>query len=245
MAAIFLPRMGLRLVRTSSPGLQILRGLMLVVSSVVFVRRAAAHADRGGREHRLPRADHRRARRRPAARRARRRAHLARAGRGFTGVLLIIRPGGSAFTWWAFAAAAAAPSCSPPTRSSPASSPGHDDPDHHPLLSRPRSPCSLHPAGVPRLEVTGLPSVPLHARDAGRHRHPGAVGHFLLIRAHSTRRRRCSRRSATCSFVVVLVLGWVISASFPTPSPFAASPRYRLWPRPRTRKSKTHCKLKD
>ena len=37
MMAIFLPRMGLGLVRTTSPGLQLLRGLMLVFSSVVFV----------------------------------------------------------------------------------------------------------------------------------------------------------------------------------------------------------------
>ena len=37
MIAIFLPRMGLRLVRTASPGVQVLRGLMLVFSSVVFV----------------------------------------------------------------------------------------------------------------------------------------------------------------------------------------------------------------
>ena len=37
MAAIFLPRMGLGLLRTSMPGLQLARGLMLVLSSVVFV----------------------------------------------------------------------------------------------------------------------------------------------------------------------------------------------------------------
>src|SRR5918995_5540310 len=102
MMAIFLPRMGLRLVRTSSPGLQIVRGLMLVVSSVVFVL-ALLHmqiaevasivflapiivAIAGG----------------PLlGERVGLRTWIALAG-GFTGVLLIIRPGGNAFTWWAF-----------------------------------------------------------------------------------------------------------------------------------------------
>jgi drug/metabolite transporter (DMT)-like permease len=37
MAAIFVPRMGLRIVRTTSPGVQLVRGLMLVFSSVMFV----------------------------------------------------------------------------------------------------------------------------------------------------------------------------------------------------------------
>ena len=101
MMAIFLPRMGLRLVRTSSPGLQFVRGLTLVVSSVVFVI-ALLHmqiaevasivflapiivALAGG----------------PLlGERVSARTWLALAG-GFTGVLLIIRPGGGAFTWWA------------------------------------------------------------------------------------------------------------------------------------------------
>jgi hypothetical protein len=94
MAAIFLPRMGLRLVRTTSPGLQILRGAMLVLSSVVFVVALRLHADRRGGEHRLPRAGDRRGRGRPLlGERVPARTWLALAA-GFTGVLLIIRPGG-------------------------------------------------------------------------------------------------------------------------------------------------------
>src|SRR6185503_5886321 len=37
MMAVFMPRMGLALVKTTSPGLQVLRGLCLALSSVVFV----------------------------------------------------------------------------------------------------------------------------------------------------------------------------------------------------------------
>src|SRR5258706_1054035 len=101
MAAIFLPRMGLRLVRTSSPVLQILRAGMLALSSVVFVV-ALRHmpiaavatigflspiivAVAGG----------------PLlGERVSTRTWIALAG-GFPRVLLLIRPGGHAFTWWA------------------------------------------------------------------------------------------------------------------------------------------------
>ena len=101
MAAIFLPRMGSRLVRTTAPGLQILRGGLLVASSILFVV-ALRHmqiaavtsivflapiivALAGGPllGERVPA-----------------RTWFALAG-GFTGVLLIIRPGGHTFTWWA------------------------------------------------------------------------------------------------------------------------------------------------
>src|SRR3954469_5176894 len=37
MAAIFLPRMGTKLMRTTAPGLQLLRGGILVLSSIVFI----------------------------------------------------------------------------------------------------------------------------------------------------------------------------------------------------------------
>ena len=135
MMAIFLPRMGMRLVRTSSPGVQVLRGLMLVFSSVVFVV-ALDHmqiaevasivflapiivALAGG----------------PLlGERVSARTWFALAG-GFTGVLLIIRPaaapspGGRSCRW-------PAPSCSPATRSSRASWPA----------TRTRSPRSSIPA---------------------------------------------------------------------------------------------------
>ena len=98
MAAIFLPRMGTRLVRTSAPWVQVLRGAFLIGASVVFVL-SLRH---------MPIAE--------AAsiaflapilvalfgppllgERVGGRAWFALAG-GFAGVLLIIRPGGAGFS---------------------------------------------------------------------------------------------------------------------------------------------------
>jgi len=99
MVALFAPRMGLRLVRSSRPGLQILRGVVLNASAVVFVvslgRMPIAEAASimflapvivalaagpllGERLH--PRT-------------------WIALGCGFSGVLLIIKPGSAVFTW--------------------------------------------------------------------------------------------------------------------------------------------------
>ena len=169
MMAIFLPRMGARLVRTSSPKVQVLRSLMLVFSSVVFVV-ALNHmqiaevasivflapiivALAGG----------------PLlGERVGMRTWFALAG-GFTGVLLIIRPGGNAFTWWALLPLGCAfffAGYQILTRKLA----GRDDPIT--TLFYPGLVAVLrHPAGLPGLDL-GPPRGTAPRRHARRHRHP-------------------------------------------------------------------------
>src|SRR5512145_1259191 len=182
MMAIFLPRMGLRLVRTSSPGLQFVRGLTLVVSSVVFVI-ALLHmqiaevasivflapiivALAGG----------------PLlGERVSARTWFALAG-GFTGVLLIIRPGGSAFTWWALLPLGCAfffAGYQILTRKLA----GHDDP-----ITTLFFPGLIAVVAIPPVfpgAFSDVPTAPLHAALLGVIGILGGVGHFLLIRAHA------------------------------------------------------------
>ena len=101
MLALLAPRMGLDLVRTRHPGLQVLRGLLLVGSTGLFylsliylpLAEAAAISFVGPvlvaalsgpllRERIRPR-------------------QWAAIGLGFVGVLIIVRPGGGVFTWHA------------------------------------------------------------------------------------------------------------------------------------------------
>ena len=212
MAAIFVPRMGLRLVRTSSPGLQILRGLMLVVSSVVFVV-ALRHmpiaevasivflapiivALAGG----------------PLlGERVGARTWLALAG-GFTGVLLIIRPGGSAFTWWAFLPLGCAfmfATYQILTRRLA----GHDDP-----ITTLFYPGLIAVLVIPPVfpgSITGLPSVPLHLAMLVAIGVLGAVGHFLLIRAHAHAPATLLSPFGYGQLLVILVLGFVVFGEIP------------------------------
>lgn len=212
MAAIFLPRMGLRLVRTSSPGLQILRGLMLVVSSVVFVL-ALRHmpiaevasivflapiivALAGG----------------PLlGERVGARTWLALAG-GFTGVLLIIRPGGSAFTWWAFLPLGCAfmfATYQILTRRLA----GHDDP-----ITTLFYPGLIAVLVIPPVfpgSITGLPSVPLHLAMLVAIGILGAVGHFLLIRAHHHAPATLLSPFGYAQLLVILILGFVVFGELP------------------------------
>jgi drug/metabolite transporter (DMT)-like permease len=212
MAAIFLPRMGLRLVRTSSPGLQILRGLMLVVSSVVFVV-ALRHmpiaevasivflapiivALAGG----------------PLlGERVGARTWLALAG-GFTGVLLIIRPGGSAFTWWAFLPLGCAfmfAAYQILTRRLA----GHDDP-----ITTLFYPGLIAVLVIPPVfpgSITGLPSVPLHLAMLVAIGILGAVGHFLLIRAHHHAPATLLSPFGYGQLLVILVLGFAVFGEIP------------------------------
>jgi threonine/homoserine efflux transporter RhtA len=159
MAAIFLPRMGMRsaayLVTRPADRARPDAG----AEQRSLRRRPASHADCRGGEHRVPRADHRGGRRRPAARGARQRANLVCAGGGFTGVLLIIRPGGSAFTWWAFLPLGCAfmfASYQILTRKLA----GRDDPIT--TLFIPGLAAVLVIPPVFPGSITGLPSVPLH-----------------------------------------------------------------------------------
>ncbi len=101
MLALLAPRMGLDLVRTRHPGLQVLRGLLLVGSTGLFylsliylpLAEAAAISFVGpvlvaalsG----------------PLLRERIGRRQWAAIGLGFVGVLIIVRPGGGVFTWHA------------------------------------------------------------------------------------------------------------------------------------------------
>lgn len=212
MTAIFLPRMGLRLVRTSSPGLQLARGLMLVVSSVVFVL-ALVHmqiaevasivflapivvAVAGG----------------PLlGERVGARTWLALAG-GFTGVLLIIRPGGGAFTWWALLPLSCAflfAGYQILTRK---------------LASRGDEPIAtlFYPGLIACFVVPPLfpgafeiPTVPLHATLLAMIGILGAVGHFMLIRAHALAPATVLSPFGYTQLVVVLGLGWLVFGQLP------------------------------
>ncbi|OAI50878.1 hypothetical protein AYO46_09195 [Betaproteobacteria bacterium SCGC AG-212-J23] len=212
MAAIFLPRMGSRLVRTSSPGLQILRGLMLVLSSVAFVVAlrympiAAVSsivflapvivAVAGG----------------PLlGERVGARTWIALAG-GFTGVMLIIRPGGSAFTWWAFLPLGCAfmfAGYQILTRRLA----GHDDPIT--TLFYPGLVAVLVIPPVFPGSVTGLPSVPLHLAILIVIGILGAVGHFLLIRAHAHAPATLLAPFGYTQLLVILILGFAVFGEIP------------------------------
>jgi drug/metabolite transporter (DMT)-like permease len=211
MMAIFLPRMGLRLVRTTAPGTQLLRGVMLVVSSVVFVV-ALLHmqiaevasivflapiivALAGG----------------PLlGERVAARTWLALAG-GFTGVLLIIRPGGGAFTWWALAPLACAfmfAGYQILTRKLA----GHDDPITT-LFIPGLIACFVVPAIFPG--AFDVPTVPLHIALLVTIGILGAIGHFLLIRAHAHAPATLLAPFGYGQLLVVLSLGWLVFGQLP------------------------------
>jgi drug/metabolite transporter (DMT)-like permease len=211
MLAIFLPRMGLRLVRTSSPGLQLLRGLMLVLSSVVFVV-ALLHmqiaevasivflapiivALAGG----------------PLlGERVGARTWLALAG-GFVGVLLIIRPGGGAFTGWALLPLACAflfAGYQILTRKLA----GHEDPIttlFYPGLIA----CFVVPPVFPG--AFEVPTVPLHVAMLAAIGVLGGVGHFILIRAHALAPATLLAPFGYTQLLVVLTLGWLVFGQLP------------------------------
>ncbi len=212
MMAIFLPRMGLRLVRTSSPGLQLARGLMLVVSSVVFVlallRMQIAEvasivflapiivALAGG----------------PLlGERVAARTWLALAG-GFTGVLLIIRPGGGAFTWWALMPLACAFLFAGYQILTRKLASRGDDPITTLFLPGLIA-CFVVPPLFPG--AFEIPTAPLHAAILGMIGILGAVGHFMLIRAHALAPATLLSPFGYTQLVVVLTLGWLVFGQLP------------------------------
>jgi drug/metabolite transporter (DMT)-like permease len=211
MAAIFLPRMGLGLLRTSMPGLQLVRGLMLVLSSVVFVV-ALGHmkiaevasivflapiivALAGG----------------PLlGERVAARTWLALAG-GFGGVLLIIRPGGDAFTWWALLPLGCAflfAGYQILTRKLA----GHDDPIST-LFFPGLIACFVVPPVFPGAFT--VPGVPLHAALLVAIGILGAVGHFLLIRAHAMAPATLLSPFGYTQLLVTILLGWIVFGELP------------------------------
>jgi drug/metabolite transporter (DMT)-like permease len=212
MMAIFLPRMGLRLVRTSSLGLQLVRGLMLVVSSVVFVlalrRMQIAEvasivflapiivALAGG----------------PLlGERVAARTWLALAG-GFTGVLLIIRPGGGAFTWWALMPLACAFLFAGYQILTRKLASRGDDPITTLFLPGLIA-CFVVPPLFPG--AFEIPTVPLHAAILAMIGILGAVGHFMLIRAHALAPATLLSPFGYTQLVVVLTLGWLVFGQLP------------------------------
>ena len=212
MMAIFLPRMGLRLVRTSSPYVQLLRSLMLVVSSVVFVvalnyMQIAEVASIvflapiivalvGG----------------PLlGERVSARTWLALAG-GFSGVLLIIRPGGGAFTWWALLPLLCAflfAGYQILTRKLAARG---DDPITTLFLPGLMA-CFIVPPIFPG--AFQIPTVPLHAAMLATIGILGAVGHFMLIRAHAHAPATLLAPFGYTQLLVVLTLGWLVFDQLP------------------------------
>ena len=212
MMAIFLPRMGKRLVRTSLPKVQVLRSLMLVFSSVVFVV-ALNHmqiaevasivflapiivALAGG----------------PLlGERVSTRTWFALAG-GFTGVLLIIRPGGNAFTWWALLPLGCAfmfAGYQILTRKLA----GRDDP-----ITTLFYPGLIAVLAIPPVfpgAISALPAVPLHGAMLAGIGILGAVGHFLLIRAHGLAQATLLAPFGYTQLLVVLALGWLVFGQLP------------------------------
>ena len=213
MMALFMPRMGLALVKTTSPGLQILRGLCLAFSSVCFVIAlrymhlavvtsivflapilvALAGAPLLGERVGL-------------------RTWLALAG-GFTGVLLIVRPGGTAFAWYVALPLACAFGVS-----------GYQ------LLTRKLAGRAANPITTlfyPGLMAVALipvafpgaffvfPTELLHGVAFIGAGVLGAVGHFLLIRAHSDAPATLLAPFGYSQLVVALLLGWLVFGQLP------------------------------
>jgi drug/metabolite transporter (DMT)-like permease len=212
MAAIFLPRMGPRLVRTSSPGLQVLRGLLLVGASIVFVvalgymqiAEAASItflapiivALAGG----------------PLlGERVSTRTWFALAG-GFIGVLLIIRPGGADFSWSHLLPLGCA-FCFAGYQILTRKLAGHDDPIttlFYPGLIA----CAVIPPAFPGATLI-LPAAPLHIAMLAAIGLLGAVGHFFLIRAHAVAPATLLAPFGYVQLVVVLILGWLVFGQIP------------------------------
>ena len=212
MMALFMPRMGLALVKTASPWLQVLRGLCLAISSVVFVISllymqlavvtslvfiapilvALIGAPLLGERVSL-------------------RTWLALAG-GFTGVLLIVRPGGAAFGWYVFLPLACATMVAGYqilTRKLA----GRD----HPIttLFYPGViAIVLIPAAFPDAFFVFPVALP-HAAGFVAIGALGAIGHFLLIRAHAHAPATLLAPFGYTQLLVALLLGWIFFSQIP------------------------------
>jgi drug/metabolite transporter (DMT)-like permease len=210
MVAMFAPRMGLRLVRTANPALQIVRGVFLTASSVVFVVALGY----------LPIAE-------VSAitfmapiivalaagpllgERLNPRTWIALAG-GFAGVLMIIKPGSAVFAWAALLPLACAffvAAYQILTRKLA----GRDDPIT----------TLFYPGLIGVIVLPAFPSAlifptqPLHAAMIAVLGLFGAVGHFLLIKAHNLAPASLLAPFSYVQLLVVLVLGWLIFGQLP------------------------------
>jgi len=212
MMAVFMPRMGLSLAKTSSPGLQVLRGLCLagssvsfvialrymhlaVVTSIVFVAPILV-ALIGGRL---------------LGERVSLRTWLALAG-GFTGVLLIVRPGGPGFGWYValpLVCACGVAGYQILTRKLA----GRDDPIttlFYPGLLA----IVLIPLAFPG-DFLVLPTELPHAAALLAVGVLGAGGHFLLIRAHADAPATVLAPFGYSQLLGALFLGWLLFDQMP------------------------------
>lgn len=212
MAAIFLPRMGRGLVRTTAPGLQVLRGFFLIGASVIFVL-SLGHmqiAEAAAISFVAPvivalagswlLGEHVQAR-----------TWVALAG-GFTGVLLIIQPGGPGFSWYYLMPLGCA-FCFAGYQLLTRKLAGHDDPIttlFYPGLVS----CVVIPAAFPG-SAFELPGTPLHFGMIAAIGILGAVGHFLLIQAHHLAPASLLAPFAYSQLVVVTLLGLLVFRQLP------------------------------
>lgn len=211
MIALFAPRMGWSLVHSSSPGLQLVRGIVLNASAVMFVASLAympiaevasimflapvivalaAGPLLGERLH--PR------------------TWLALAG-GFSGVLLIIKPGSAVFAWVAMLPLACAFSVAAYqilTRRLA----GHDDP-----ITTLFYPGLVAVAVLPLVLPSSLtlPAQPVHAALIVLLGVLGGIGHFLLIKAHALAPASLLAPFSYMQLVTVLLLGWLVFSELP------------------------------
>jgi drug/metabolite transporter (DMT)-like permease len=212
MAAIFLPRMGRGLVRTSAPGLQVLRGFFLIGASVIFVL-SLGHmqiAEAAAISFVAPVIvalagswlldEHVHAR-----------TWVALAG-GFTGVLLIIQPGGAGFSWYYLMPLGCA-FCFAGYQLLTRKLAGHDDPITTLFIPGLVS-CLVIPAVFPG-SAFELPATALHFGMIAAIGILGAVGHFLLIRAHHLAPASLLAPFAYSQLVVVTILGFAVFRQLP------------------------------
>jgi drug/metabolite transporter (DMT)-like permease len=212
MMAVFAPRMGLGLVRTSSLGLQALRGILLtgssmlfvvalgymqlaVVTSIVFLAPIFVALAAGPL----------------LGERVAPRTWFALAG-GFTGALLIVRPGGAAFDWYVVLPLVCALSVAGYqvlTRKLA----GHDHPITTLFLPGLLA-CVLIPVVFPGSFYVVPTELP-HAAAFIAIGIFGSVGHFLLIRAHAHAPATILAPFNYVQIPIVLIIGWLIFAKLP------------------------------
>jgi len=218
MALLFLPGMGTRLLRTTSLKLQVLRGLFLIGASVLFVA-AIGHmqvAEAASISFLAPiivaLAGGPLLGERVAAS-----AWLALAA-GFTGVLLIIRPGGDNFTWYYLLPLGCA-FCFAGYQILTRRLAGHDDPITT-LFYPGVVACVAIPLAFPTATFV-LPSGWLHAGMLAGVGVFGAVGHFFLIRAHLHAPATLLAPFGYAQLVAVTLLGFAVFGHVPDGLAFA------------------------
>jgi drug/metabolite transporter (DMT)-like permease len=210
MVALFAPRMGWGLVRSTNLRLQVIRGMLLTVSAVAFVISLAhmpiaevaaitflapvivalaAGPLLGEKMHRL--------------------TWIALAG-GFTGVMFIVKPGSSVFAWVALLPVFCAFSVAGYqilTRKLA----GRDNP-----ITTLFWPCVVGALFLPVFpSALTLPTIPLHIAMIAALGLLGGIGHFLLIRAHDYAPASTLAPLSYVQVFVVLVLGWAIFGELP------------------------------